>query len=80
MRGVLVLADGSDVRGFALAGADGRAVEDGAALSRRLDDVAGAGLVLVSAASAEGAARALARVRREAAGPIVLVLPETGAR
>lgn len=80
MSGVLVLADESDVRGFALAGAGGRAIEDGAALARELENVADASVVLVSAASADRAARALARVRGDAAGPIVLVLPETGVR
>jgi vacuolar-type H+-ATPase subunit F/Vma7 len=77
---VLVLGSRDDARGFALAGAVTRAPRDRrelvAALARVMDERPPVGLVLVSAAIAELAPRAVEAFAAKEGAPPILVLPE----
>jgi hypothetical protein len=74
----VLLGDGEDARGFALAGVAAVPCGDARALESELGRLAaahGLELVLVSAAVAALAPRALEAFRGRPAGPVVLVLP-----
>ena len=79
---ILVLGAAADVRGFALAGVDGRVVSDAGSARREIDRVASAGeeigLLMVSASLAQALQPDLARLRAAGPPPAILVLPETG--
>lgn len=75
---VVLLGTVDDVRGFALAGVPGVVVTERRELEAGLRAAAdaGAGLVLVSAATAALAPAAVAALAGRDGGPAVLVLPE----
>jgi vacuolar-type H+-ATPase subunit F/Vma7 len=78
MTKLLVLGEESDVRAFALAGAEGRVVKGAAELTKELAAPGAAGLLLVSASLAHAAPAAIAAARDRRDGPLVLVLPDRG--
>ena len=77
---IVVLGDPDDVRGFALAGAYGRACGDPGELETALAEAVGpeaaVGIVVLSASVAALAPAAVAAARGRADGPIILVLPD----
>ncbi len=77
MSGVLVLGSPDEVRGFALAGVEGRTPLDARGLETELQLAvrAGAGLVLVTEAVAKLSPRAIEAAIAHPAPPIVVVLP-----
>ncbi len=78
---IVLLGDADDVRGFALAGVDGHVCQDRGAVESALARIgahaAEMGLVLISAAVAGLASRAIERLRAQEGSPAVIILPET---
>ena len=77
---LVLLGDADDVRGFALAGVEGRVCHDRGTAESALAQIAApgaeVGLVLISATVAGLASRALERLGRQEGSPAVVILPE----
>jgi vacuolar-type H+-ATPase subunit F/Vma7 len=77
---IIVLGDADDVRGFALAGVEGHVCQDLGAAESTLAQIGAqvgeVGLVLISAAVAGLASRAVERLRRQEGSPAVVILPQ----